>query len=88
MFECTEWQLEEPNVRENNKFDLITPTIVKPAKNVLKHNGTEVRFTKCLNTSAYLPIRNLCNNYKICQLIALTVENVITYELLVLYTHD
>lgn len=42
MFECTGWLLEEPNISENNKFDLISPTVVKPAKDSLKHNGTEV----------------------------------------------
>lgn len=33
MFESTEWVLEEPDVNDNSKFDLVFPSIVKP-KNV------------------------------------------------------
>ncbi|XP_066997262.2 polyamine-transporting ATPase 13A3 [Anabrus simplex] len=29
MFEFTGWQLEEPNVAENSKFDMLVPTVVK-----------------------------------------------------------
>ncbi|XP_008480066.2 probable cation-transporting ATPase 13A3 [Diaphorina citri] len=32
MFESTEWHLEEPNVNDDLKFDLIIPTVVKPNK--------------------------------------------------------
>ncbi|XP_075212316.1 polyamine-transporting ATPase anne boleyn isoform X2 [Lycorma delicatula] len=42
MFECTGWLLEEPNISENNKFDLISPTVVKPAKHSLKHSCSEL----------------------------------------------
>ena len=31
MFESTKWVLEEPEVDDSNKFDLLAPTIVKPA---------------------------------------------------------
>uniref|UniRef100_A0A8D8V6R7 Cation-transporting ATPase n=2 Tax=Cacopsylla melanoneura TaxID=428564 RepID=A0A8D8V6R7_9HEMI len=32
MFESTEWHLEEPNVNDESKFDLMIPTVVKPNK--------------------------------------------------------
>jgi cation-transporting ATPase 13A3/4/5 len=31
MFETTKWVLEEPEVNDSNKFDLLAPTIVKPS---------------------------------------------------------
>ena len=31
MFESTKWVLEEPEVKDSNKYDLLAPTIVKPA---------------------------------------------------------
>ncbi|KAJ4431250.1 hypothetical protein ANN_19847 [Periplaneta americana] len=30
MFESTSWQLEEPEVNDNSKFDMIFPTVVRP----------------------------------------------------------
>jgi cation-transporting ATPase 13A3/4/5 len=30
MFDATEWQLEEPQVSDTTKFDLLAPTVVKP----------------------------------------------------------
>lgn len=30
MFESTGWSLEEPEVAETNKFDVLTPTVVRP----------------------------------------------------------
>jgi cation-transporting ATPase 13A3/4/5 len=30
MFESTGWLLEEPNVSDDTKFDLISPTVVRP----------------------------------------------------------
>lgn len=32
MFESTGWLLEEPDVSDDAKFDLISPTVVHPAK--------------------------------------------------------
>ncbi|XP_037925344.1 probable cation-transporting ATPase 13A3 isoform X2 [Hermetia illucens] len=32
MFESTGWILEEANIAENNKYDLLTPTVLKPPK--------------------------------------------------------
>lgn len=32
MFQSTEWHLEEPNVDDESKFDLMIPTVVKPNK--------------------------------------------------------
>lgn len=32
MFESTKWVLEEPEVDDNNKFDMIFPTVLKPPK--------------------------------------------------------
>lgn len=29
MFEATGWQLEEPQINDSSKFDIITPTIVR-----------------------------------------------------------
>ena len=31
MFESTKWVLEEPEVGDANKYDLLAPTVVKPA---------------------------------------------------------
>lgn len=33
MFESTTWLLEEPEIEETTKYDMITPTIVKPVSN-------------------------------------------------------
>ncbi|KAK9884189.1 hypothetical protein WA026_005142 [Henosepilachna vigintioctopunctata] len=33
MFESTKWLMEEPEVADNNKFDLICPTVMKPPNN-------------------------------------------------------
>lgn len=33
MFESTGWILEEPNVTDCEKYDLLVPTIVKPVDN-------------------------------------------------------
>lgn len=33
MFESTKWVLEEPEVDDNNKFDMIFPTVLKPPVN-------------------------------------------------------
>lgn len=30
MFEWTDWLLEEPGVADNEKFDMVTPTVVRP----------------------------------------------------------
>lgn len=30
MFEATDWILEEPDVSDETKFDLISPTVVRP----------------------------------------------------------
>lgn len=32
MFESTGWLLEEPDVSDDTKFDLISPTVVRPHK--------------------------------------------------------
>lgn len=43
IFESTGWQLEEPAANDDTKYDLIIPTIVKPA-NFSDFTGTlEVR---------------------------------------------
>lgn len=36
MFESTHWVLEEPNVSDDTKFDLVFPTIVRPPNPVGK----------------------------------------------------
>lgn len=36
MFESTQWILEEPNVSDDTKFDLVFPTIVRPPSSVGK----------------------------------------------------
>lgn len=38
MFEATNWRLEEPDVADNTKYDLITPTILKPPKKTFDEN--------------------------------------------------
>lgn len=38
MFESTEWILEESDTTQSDKYDLVTPTVVKPPKN---NNFTE-----------------------------------------------
>ncbi|XP_066257174.1 polyamine-transporting ATPase 13A3-like [Euwallacea similis] len=32
MFEFTKWELEEPGMNENTRFDMLAPTVVKPPK--------------------------------------------------------
>ncbi|GLG93617.1 Cation-transporting ATPase [Gryllus bimaculatus] len=42
MFESTGWILEEPEVNDNSKFDMIFPTVVKPPNSFPAHsNGSE-----------------------------------------------
>lgn len=36
MFEATGWLLEEPQVADNNKYDLLVPTVVKPKSGALE----------------------------------------------------
>lgn len=36
MFESTGWQLEEANVADDTKYDLLFPTTVKPPKDASK----------------------------------------------------
>jgi hypothetical protein len=44
MFEATGWKLEEPEVADQHKYDLIVPTIVKsPTSN--DHRDNEVSET-------------------------------------------
>lgn len=38
MFEWTEWSLEEPGVADNEKFDKIAPTIVRPKQREVNDN--------------------------------------------------
>lgn len=38
MFECTGWILEEPEVSDETKFDLISPTVVKPPRTSKIHH--------------------------------------------------
>lgn len=42
MFESTGWILEEPDVSDVTKFDLISPTVVKPGKATTTGDLTEV----------------------------------------------
>lgn len=39
MFEATAWALEEPDVCDSNKFDLLVPTVVKPKNSDLDEIG-------------------------------------------------
>lgn len=41
MFESTGWQLEEANVSDDTKYDLLFPTTVKPPKDAGKFVGRE-----------------------------------------------
>lgn len=41
MFESTKWDLEEPDVADNTKFNVLYPTVVKPPKNRCSENQTE-----------------------------------------------
>ena len=42
LFESTGWQLEEPDVSDNSKFDMIFPTVVKPPGQVRTADDLEV----------------------------------------------
>lgn len=42
MFECTGWVLEEPEVSDDTKFDLISPTVVRPPKYLNEDRGQEI----------------------------------------------
>nr|CAH7729266.1 unnamed protein product [Callosobruchus chinensis] len=36
MFEFTQWELEEPGANENARYDMLAPTVVKPAKHSIE----------------------------------------------------
>ena len=38
MFEWTGWLLEEPGVADNEKFDMIAPTVVRPKMREVNDN--------------------------------------------------
>ncbi|CAG9862547.1 unnamed protein product [Phyllotreta striolata] len=40
MFESTKWVMEEPEVDDNSKFNMISPTVFKPPKN--RHNAQQI----------------------------------------------
>ncbi len=40
MFEWTDWLLEEPGVADNEKFDMVTPTVVRPPPVEVNDNVT------------------------------------------------
>ncbi|KAE8752294.1 hypothetical protein FOCC_FOCC001087 [Frankliniella occidentalis] len=42
MFESTTWLLEEPEIDDNSKFDLIFPTVVRPPPNVADKASLEI----------------------------------------------
>jgi cation-transporting ATPase 13A2 len=42
MFECTGWELQEPQVNDTNKFDLLAPTLVSPPASALSDADTPV----------------------------------------------
>jgi hypothetical protein len=41
MFESTGWLLEEPEVSDNSKFDMIFPTVVKPSSSASVSRSVE-----------------------------------------------
>lgn len=43
MFESTKWVMEEPEVDDNSKFNMIFPTVLKPPKNRpnIQQNATD-----------------------------------------------
>jgi cation-transporting ATPase 13A3/4/5 len=43
MFESTKWTLEEPNVADESKYDMIVPTVVRAPESQMKKNGDHVR---------------------------------------------
>lgn len=43
MFESTGWVLEEPDVSDVTKFDLISPTVVRPGNGHTINSFEEVR---------------------------------------------
>ncbi len=45
MFESTRWQLEEANVADDTKYDLLFPTTVKPPKDASKLFSFRLRYT-------------------------------------------
>lgn len=48
MFESTQWVLEEPNVSDDTKFDLVFPTIVRPPNVVGEFQYNFLQFSNIL----------------------------------------
>ncbi|XP_055377256.1 polyamine-transporting ATPase 13A3 [Condylostylus longicornis] len=68
MFESTGWQLEEANVADDNKYDLLFPTIVrKPKSNSLSKLTTDSTDNICMERNfdtALLPSAQSVNSFE------------------------
>lgn len=70
MFEATGWVLEEPDVDDENKFDLLAPTVVRPPRKK-RRTPPEAEFyissTSLAGSSTEDEIDNLDNTNRRCQ---------------------
>ena len=54
MFEATNWSLEEPEINDTNKFDLLAPTIVKPMNRTESDENVEIGILRQFQFSSSL----------------------------------
>lgn len=45
MFESTDWLLEEPDVSDNTKFEVVHPTVVRPKMSTISEAPKEGMFS-------------------------------------------
>jgi hypothetical protein len=62
MFEATGWKLEEPEVADQQKYDLIVPTIVKSPKANDHHDDgvskTALSLWRFATVDSHIPVRH------------------------------
>ncbi|KAK4337200.1 hypothetical protein RND71_043299 [Anisodus tanguticus] len=54
MFEATNWSLEEPEINDTNKFDLLAPTVVKSNYQNIENENVEIGILKQFQFSSSL----------------------------------
>lgn len=54
MFDATNWELEEPEINDTNKYDLLAPTIVKPINRTELNENVEIGILRQFQFSSSL----------------------------------
>lgn len=70
MFEATGWELEEPDVDDENKFDLLAPTVVRPPRQKRRTPAEQENYTASSeflsNTDDELDVYSISDSGKGC----------------------